>query len=152
GAHLRFGEISNRESGVRQLRLSQREEKVALILRLIAGSAKMEAFGVRLDSSVVASGELGTERSRSAEQEAEFDVPIARHAGDRRSSVEVGVHERTNYLLLKNLLHVRHVKGNAQVLSHRARIVDVLRAAATSAASGRVVGPDSQRHADHLVA
>jgi len=68
---------------------------------------------------------------RGAQQRIELHVRVAERAGNRRAPAAVVLNERPNHAFFKLFLEIDDVVGEAQVLRHSPRVIDVVNRAAT---------------------
>src|SRR5215472_4234725 len=81
----------------------------------------------------MAGGDLfGADLARGGEELVELEVVIAEGAGDGRAAGEVLADEGADDLVLKALLRVHEVVGDAEVLGDAAGVVDIIDGAAAA--------------------
>ena len=151
GAHLRLGQLADREERVREVGGAEREEEVGLVLGGIGGGPEVRATRRRVgaDARIVAGGEpAGAERAGALPEDAELEVPVAARAGVRGAPGHVLGDEGTDHAPLELVGEVEDVVREAEAVGDRARVVEVVEGAAASAA----VRCEAKRDADHLVA
>src|SRR6266699_1200746 len=151
GAHLRLGEIADREERVREVGGAEREQEVGLVLGRVDGGPEVRAAGRRVgaDARVVAGCEpAGAERAGALPEDAELEVPVAARARVRGAAGHVLGDERTDDVPLEVVGEVEDVVREAEAVGDRARVVEVVERAAAPAAARR----EAKRDADHLVA
>ena len=139
-AHLRLLEFADGEERLRQLRLVQAVQEIALVLAGIAAAQELEAgAAVRLsnfaDTGVVAGGDaVGAEAHRVVEKGLELDLGVAQHVGVGRAAggvlaQEIGEHAvlvvgREVDVLDLDAQHIGHARRIEKILARRA--VDVI--------------------------
>lgn len=134
-ANLRLRHPPERKQRPRQLRLRQAEQEIGLVLGLIDRAAQFEPPGgpVLLNAGVMPGRDLLRPNALChREKLIELHEVVAECARDGRSTGQILVDERLDYLLLEPLLEVDHVIGNAQMLGHPAGIVHVVQRTAAS--------------------
>ena len=137
GAHLVLGQVAEREPHRAELVAGHREQEVRLVLAGI-DAAPQQARTVD-DLRVVAGGEhVGADRARALEQRRELDVLVAPHARVRRLAREVRLDEVVDHRGAELGREIDDVVRDAEVRAHRARVLDVARAAAAPADAAAV--------------
>ena len=100
GPSLRLGKASQREPGVRQLILGQCVQKIALILGFICRFFQQEATVFFLDLRVVAGHHIiAAHFPGNIQKSAEFQMPVADHAGVGRQSLFIAAYKIVHNLL-----------------------------------------------------
>ena len=108
---------------------------------------------VARDARVVAGGELrGAERAGDREHRVEADVAVAAHARVGRAALGVALQEVVHDLGAEALAQVEREVRDAHAVGERAGAGHGLGRAAAELAVGGRVGPQLERHGDHLVA
>src|SRR5262249_23575843 len=115
-AHLGFAERPDGKQRPRELRLSESEQEVALVLVAAGRLPWREAVGGgAADGRVVAGGESrGAERSRVFPEGVELDVAVAQRARVRRAAGQIGRREGADHALLEALAQVDDVVRDAE--------------------------------------
>src|SRR5689334_21476315 len=103
GAHFLLGHRAEWKQCARELGLTQREQKVRLILARIHRPQQMERAGVvALDARIMPGGDVaGAQGVGALPQPIELDVAVAEHTWIGRPAFQVLVHERPDYALSK---------------------------------------------------
>src|SRR6185503_5645071 len=132
-AHLRLTHLAQREARAAELLLREPEEEVSLVLGRVSRATQQPAVALRrkLAARVVARGQqVCANLPRRDQQLIKLKMVVAQAARDGRAPGKVLGDKRTHHVALKTLLVVDDVVGNAQVLGHGARVVDILNGAA----------------------
>src|SRR6185437_206145 len=162
-AHLRLAHFAQREARAAELFLGEPEEEVGLILCSIRRATQQPAVALRrkLAACVVAGGQQVCANLPSRDQKLiKLQVVVAQSARDGRAPGKILGDKRTHHVALKPLLVIDNVVGNAQVLGHGARVVDILNGAAApldvlrhALATGEpALVPELHGQANHVVA
>ncbi len=157
-AHGRLVHRADREHGVGELRLIEREEKVRLVLgRVETAKQPVQSGGraglVALDAGVVSGGDkTGIEPPCALGERRELEVAVAVHAGDWRPSAGILPYEVRDHLVGELALEVDDVVRDADAGGHAPGVVQVVdRAAGPEADLSPALVIQLHREADHLV-
>src|SRR5262249_5772288 len=131
-ARFHLAALAEREAENIELVARGGEEEIALVAFGIARTVeRATSVGQAARRDVMAGGEnLCAEFARRGEEIAEFDRLVALHARHRRLARDVARREAVDHHFLEAALVVEHVMRDADALSDRARIVDILTRAA----------------------
>src|SRR5208282_2313022 len=157
GANFGLGHRTNRKQGSREFVLTQREQKIRLILGLVGGAQQMKsAVGALLYSGVMSGRDIvGCKRASAAPQAIEFDLAIAHHARIRRAAAQIFGDEVIDHARGEVGAQINHVKRKIHLLRHPARIFEIVMRAAGAAALRdwpRRLGHKPHGHAHHVIA
>ena len=145
-AHLRLGELAEREPQPGERGGRERGERVRLVLRRVGRRAQQP---VGRAARVVARGEVGgAERVRQREHGVEADVAVAAHAGVRRVPRRVLGDPRLDHAGPERGPLVEREVRQAHPVRERAGVADGARRAARGARVVLGVGPQLERHRD----
>ncbi len=141
-AHLGLGHVAQRKQRVRELLLRQPEEEVGLILGQIGGALQDPAAALasgRTRSRHSGRWRCGWRRwtARVFSKLIELEMVVAQRAGNRRAAGEILADEGPDDIPLEALFLVDDVVGNAEMLGHAARVIDIIERTA-AAGLGRV--------------
>ncbi len=124
--HLRFAERAERKARVRELRLRERIEDVALVLALVQRFFQKPAPVFAFDAGVVAGHDrAAADQLRAFVKTLELQVAVAVDAGVRRRTALVGGNEAVDDLMSEVAGKVEYIVRNAEPLGHAARVLDV---------------------------
>ena len=152
-AHLALGHGAQREHQGGKLGARGGKEEVALVALAVAGPVELGSGGTGPQLDIVPGGErLGVELLRRGQQLAELDLLVAGDTRNRRLAGNVAVGEGLHDRRLEALLVVEDVVGDAELVGHPARVVNVLAGAAGPAPPhGLAVVVELQGDADDVV-
>ena len=147
-----FSVSPHREDAAVQLVAREHAEYVRLVFVRVGGTA--EVAGV-VDNCVVTGGDsVETQGHRAVQQCRELDFLVAAQARVGGLAMLVGPHEVVNDLFFEPVRKIPHVKRDAQVVAHAARVSGVLERAAPAGGFARLLRILAQRevHTDDVVA
>ena len=148
-------EKAKREVDMRELLLRQPIEHIALILPLIQRLLQhIAAVYPRHTRVVPGHDHIAAQHLRALKKLAEFQIVVAVDAGVWRAPGKIAAHELLQDLFVEFILKIEHIKGDAELICHAARVRDVLQRAAGARAgdAGVVVGKQLHRAADAVIA
>ena len=149
-AHLRLGEIAEREAQPRQRRGSHRGEHVRLVLGRVGSRPEEPVVG---DPRVVAGGERRrADAVGELEHRVEPHVPVAAHARVRRLAARVRGQERVDDARPELRAQVEREVRHAHPVRDRTGDPDRMRGAARRLGVVLRVGPQLERHGGGVIA
>ena len=152
-AHVRLGELAEREPEALELVRAQAGEHVCLVLRGVGRGAEERAVGVAGDARVVAGGEAGgAQLLREREHGVEADVAVAAHARVRRAPGLVLADVVVDHLLLEVRARIESDMRRTHPVGERTGVDHGLRRAAAPRAVGARVRPQLEGHGHDVVA
>ena len=150
-AHLGLRQVGEREAKRGQRIRAERGEHVRLVLGRVGRRREQRPGAVVDDARVVAGGQRGRPNPpREGEHRVDPHLAVADHAGVRGPARLVPAQEALDHGVAKRLLQVERQVRQAQPVGQRPGADDRLRRAAASRPIRVPVGPQLQRHRDHL--
>ena len=140
-AHLGFGQATQREAQIVELRLGRREQEIALVARRIGGTVQLRPRRA-LDPADIMAGRqaIGAQVARDLEKVGELHAHIAFDAGDRRAPGHIFIGKVGDHRIAKPAFIIKDIMGNADAVGDRARVANILpRATAPRAADRRAM-------------
>ena len=154
-AGLRFGVCAQGHQRMRELVLCQGIEHIALVLAGRGLFQQPAPGAVLLDHRVVPGGDvIIPQQPRLLQHRVEFQVPVACNAGIRRAARRVLPGKILDDVALELLGEIQDQMLDAQLVTHPARVVDVVQGTAAPGGALLHVGvrPQAHGHARHVVA
>ena len=146
-----FG-VADREETAIQLVAREHAEDVGLVFLGVGGSAEVALV---VDNCVMPGGDsIEAQGHRAVQQRRELDLLVAAQARVGGLAVFVGPHEVVDDFCLEAVGEVPHVKRDAQVVAHSARVGGVFQRTAAAGGLARLLRVLAQRkvHAHDVVA
>ncbi len=152
-AHLGLGQLGEREAHPVEQAGRQRRQHVALVLVLVGGGGEQAGRRHRDDPRVVAGDEVGgADPARQVDHRRDPHLAVAGDAGVGRAAGRVAGDELGDDAAAELFLQVQGQVRDAERVREGARAQHGLGGAAGLGPVGLRVGPELQRHPDHLSA
>ena len=138
GAHFALGHGAQRKHQRGKLRARRGKQEVALVAIAVAGPIEFGSGRTCPQLDIMPGGEhLGVELLHRGQQLVELDLLVAGDTRNRRLAGNIAFGEGLHDRRLEALLVVQDVVGDAELVGHPARIVNVLAGATGSPAAPR---------------